>query len=112
MNDILATIFVALGTGFAGAFSGWFFTRKRQNLENIDIALDTWQKVIDSLERRVSVQLDKIDKFAQENDDLRTETLTLKREICRLKKENDKLIKLEAKIKYYEKILADNGITY
>lgn len=112
MEDTILTIIIALGTGLAGSFSGWFFGRKKQNIENIDFALTTWQKVVDSLEKRVEVLQASVDYWTKENDELRRELAHMKLEIA--KKENvdkDNEV-LKSKLIRYEKLLADNNIKY
>ena len=64
--DIIATV---IATG-VGAFFGWFFTRKKQNIDTIDAAIDTWQKVVDSLENQVQKQLTNIECLRNEKDSL------------------------------------------
>lgn len=112
MRDILATILISLGTGLAGHFSGWFFGRKRQSIENIDMAIATWQKVVDSLENRVDKLLDEVNDLTKQNRLLRDEIESLKDEIRISKSKNRKITTLENKIATYEKLLDDNGIDY
>jgi len=112
MNDIITTILVSLGTGFTGVFSGWFFGRKRQSIENIDMALETWQKVVDSLERRVGILLEKVDALTLENERLKNEVNNLRDELLASNKKDKKIEQLERKIIRYERLLADNGIEY
>ncbi len=112
MKEVLITIFIALGTGMAGSFSGWFFGRKRQSIENIDMAIETWQKVVDSLENRVTILLKKVDDLTKENYALREEVEQLKNEILLQNRKNRKIGILEKKIYKYEKLLDDNGINY
>ncbi len=112
MTEALITIFVSLGTGMAAAFSGWFFGRKKQNIEAIDMALDTWKKVIDQLEGRVEVLLRKVDELQNENVALKEEIAMLKAEIMTSKSDKRKIEQLERKVAKYEKILIDNNIDY
>ena len=68
MKELLFQIGVPFATAFLGGFSGWFFKRKRieienrglatsnhrQDITNIDAAVDTWRKVVDNLEEQIS----------------------------------------------------------
>ncbi|MBN1987832.1 MAG: hypothetical protein JW783_00360 [Bacteroidales bacterium] len=112
MTDIISTVIISLLTGLAGGFSGWFFSRKRQNIENIDLALTTWQKVVDSLENRVTVLLSKVDALTAENYQLREELERLKIEMQAKLRENKKIEQLEKKVQKYEKLLTDNNIEF
>lgn len=112
MSETLSAIMLALGTGFTGAFSGWFFGRKRQNIENIDMALETWQKVVDSLEKRVGILLEKVDALTLENERLKNEVSNLRDELLASNKKDKKIEQLERKIIRYERLLADNGIEF
>lgn len=112
MTDAITTILIALGTGFSAAFSGWFFGRKRQNIENIDMALDTWQKVIGQLEERVDVLLKKVNDLQEENAALKEEVIQLRAEIQESRRSHKKIEALEKKIVRYEKLLADNDIAF
>ena len=112
MSETLAAIMLALGTGFTGAFSGWFFGRKRQNIENIDMALETWQKVVDSLERRVDTLLTKVDCLTLENERLKEEISNLRDELLLNNKRDRKIEQLERKILKYEKLLTDHSIEF
>ena len=112
MSDMLSTILISLGTGIAGGFSGWIFTRKRQNLENIDMALDTWQKVVGNLEVQVDKLLKKVDCLTEENTRLKQEVSSLRDELLMLNKKDRKIEMLEKKVQRYEKILDDNSISY
>lgn len=112
MNSIIDTLLVPLGTGLAGSFGGWFFGRKRQNIQNIDMALETWKKVVDSLEDRVDKLLSEVEELTRQNCLLREEVDSLKDEIRISKRKNRQITTLENKIQRYEKILDDNGIDY
>ncbi|MGB4134243.1 MAG: hypothetical protein BWY89_00038 [Bacteroidetes bacterium ADurb.BinA012] len=112
MGEVLTTVLIALGTGFSGAFSGWFFGRKKQNIATIDMALNTWQKVIDQLEARVDVLLNKVKALEDENAALREEVIQLRAEIQESHRNRKKIELLERKIARYEKLLADNGIDF
>lgn len=93
MREALITIFIALGTGLAGSFSGWIAGRKRQAIQEIDMAIDTWQKVVDSLEKQVDSLLSRVDELSNENLDLKKEVGSLKASIEAMdrKKKKDKI---------------------
>lgn len=112
MSEVLVTVLIALGTGFSGAFSGWFFGRKKQNIATIDMALNTWQKVIDQLEGRVDVLLRKVNELQDENTSLKEEVIQLRAEIQESRRNRKKIETLEKKITRYEKLLLDNHIDF
>ena len=106
MDSVIQTIIIALGTGFAGAFSGWFFSRKKHRIETIDYALETWQKVVDSLEARINVMLEEARRMRErmrevevENKDLREQLSSMKIEISEFKNLQKKISKYECEIK-------------
>lgn len=117
--DWLITIVIAFGTGLASSFTTWIFSRKQQDIANIDAAITTWQKIVDSLEVRVSNLLKECIQLREENATLLTEIMALKTEVGKLKFESKKIIKyekqikeLEEKIARYEQLLASNDIAY
>lgn len=112
MNEVASTVIIALGTALAGSFGGWIFGRKRQNIENIDMALNTWQKVVDSLEKQVQILLEKVDNLSKENDSLKMEVSKLRDEIATTTRRNKKIEQLEKTMVRYEKLLSDNRIDF
>lgn len=110
--DILTTILISLGTALAGSFSGWVFGRKRQSIENIDMARNTWQNIVDSLEKQIHALVSKVDTLSAENLELKEEVEALKNEILTRNSRAKENEVLKSKIKYYEKLLSDSGITY
>lgn len=126
MEMIMTTILIALGSGFAGAFSGWFFGRKKQHLETIDYALETWKKVVDHLETRINVMLEQTEKLQQriselekENKSLRDDLQNMNHEFVKFKELQKKISKYEIEIKELkeinaclEKLLNDNKIAF
>lgn len=117
--DWVITIIIALGTGLASSFTTWLFSRKQQDIANIDAAITTWNKIVDSLENRVNKLLEECSALREENSKLLLEIPALKREINNLKNETKRNVKYEKRIKEldekvsrYEHLLAGNGIDY
>lgn len=114
MENLITTVLISLATMFAGAFSGWFFGRKKQHIETIDYALATWQKVVDSLELRINVMLEeargmreRVRELEGENKVLREQLSDLRLELATFKNLQRKITSYESKVKEYEeKIIA------
>ena len=116
---MIETIIISLGTALAGTFSGWFFGRKKQSIETIDMALNTWQKVIDNLEKRIECMLVESKQLREENESLRQEIRELRVELDSFKNQQRKIDKyeknikqLEEKLAAYENLLTVNGIKF
>lgn len=110
--ETIITIIIALGTGLAGSFSGWFFGRRKQRIDEIDAATETWKNIVDSLE----LQINKLLK-ARTADSLKIEELTnkvseLNEKISVMEERLKDIAKLERKIQRYEKIMDNNNIDY
>lgn len=106
------TILYSLGSTLLGGLTGWFFGRKKQKIDEINAATDTFNKIIESLES-------KIDNFLaqQKLDSCKIAELTkevgfLREEIEQIKGNRVENIKLKKKIEKYEKLLTDNNIVY
>lgn len=76
MNDLL----IILGTAGAGSFFGWFFTKKKQNVEIIGAEIDNDTKVIElwkgwseHLERELEKMSEKIELLTKRIEELETE---------------------------------------
>ena len=148
------TIWYVLITGFGTSFFTWLFSygynkatikklkvevdglkslNKGSEITNIDAAIDTWQKIVDSLEGQIERlleqkgnniaekltlenRLDQLMKLresdAREIADMKKEIEELNQTVSNLKgyaKENEELKK---RIKKYEKLLTDNNIAF
>ena len=117
--DWLITILIAFGTGLASSFTTWIFSRKQQDIANIDAAITTWQTIVDSLEKRVDNLLQECSQLRETNSKLIKEIWELKAEIDKLKAETKKMVRYEKQIKelqdkitHYEQLLASNGVDY
>lgn len=117
--DWLITILIAFGTGLASSFTTWIFSRKQQDIANIDAAITTWQKIVDSLEKRVENLLQECTLLRDANSNFIKEIYELKSEIAKLKAETNKIVRyekqineLQEKITHYEQLLAHNNIAY
>ncbi len=92
---------------------------KKQTLENIDTAADTWQKIVDKLELQIEKLLEKTEKLCNENTNLKNEIYLLKEELASLKylqKKTERYEKqiniLREKVSHYELLLTSNGIEF
>lgn len=95
-----------------GAWGGWFFGRKKQQVDTIDAANTTYNNIINSLEINVNKLLTKNEEATAQIEKLTAEVKVLREEIETLKgyaKENEKLKKT---IVRYEKLLDSNSIDY
>jgi len=106
-------------TAVVAGWLGWFFGRKRQKIDNIDAATDTFNKIIEQLRKEIGIyQREKdssgelIKQQSQQIKELTGEVRRLSEEVeglLRWKKEN---IALKKKIEKYEKLLTTNNIDY
>lgn len=124
MKEILIQIGVPFTTAFLGGFAGWFFKRKRyeienrglsttnhrQDITNIDAAIDTWKKVVDNLEEQVARLLEQRQKDSLQISELSREVLTLRNEVMHLQNQLTLQNENQEKIKRYEELLAQNGL--
>ena len=113
------TIITSLTTSAAGAVLGWLFGRRRQNIDNIDAAVETWQKIVDALQAQIERLLKQRESDAQKIDALTREiTLqvnqieTLKVKVESLENEIAKKERIEELLKRYERIMTAAGIPY
>lgn len=106
------TLLIGIGSTFFGALTGWFFGRKRQNIDNIDAATKTFNNIIKSLEEKINNLLEQQKKDAQRIAEMAKEIESLRNEIENLKADKQENIKLKKQILRYEKLLQDNSIVY
>lgn len=113
--DIIEIVSILITSG-AGYFFGWFFSRKKQNIDNIDAAIGTWQKVVDSLEGRCEKLTNNNNILSDENDTLKKEKRNLTERITELEDKIDKMYKeikelsdLKMKIKTLEELIAEKN---
>ncbi len=116
---MLPTIISSLTTTAAGTILGWFFGRRRQNIDNIDAAVETWQKIVDALQAQIERLLQQRESDAQKIETLSREINlqinqieNLKMKVEKLETEVAKKDRLEALLKRYEKTMSDAGIKY
>lgn len=112
LETFLMWVVAPLISAIAAGFGGWFFGRKKQQVETIDAANTTYNNIINSLESNVNKLLLKNEQATSQIEKLTEEVKTLREEIETLKgyaKENEKLKKINAK---YEKLLDSHNIDY
>ncbi|MDR2009223.1 MAG: hypothetical protein LBQ22_01925 [Bacteroidales bacterium] len=112
MENIATTVLIALGTGIAGSFSGWLFGRKKQRIEEIDLATSTWNKIVDSLEVQIDKLLQQRVADSEKIDNLSNRIKELQNEIEIMQSKIKMVETLERTISKYEKLLTDNNIKY
>lgn len=88
-TDIIFDIITPLITGIISAWGGWFFARKKydaevdnQKLENIDKAVQVYQKLLDDVNERLGESLEKNKKLETEVLELRNHVFELTMNIC------------------------------
>lgn len=112
LETFLMWVVAPLISAIAAGFGGWFFGRKKQQVETIDAANTTYNNIINSLEINVNKLLAKNAELTAQIEMLTSEVRTLRDEIELLKghaKENEKLKKT---IVRYEKLLDTHNIDY
>jgi predicted RNase H-like nuclease (RuvC/YqgF family) len=112
LETLLMWVVAPLISAIAAGFGGWFFGRKKQQVETIDAANTTYNNIINSLEINVNKLLAKNAELTAQIEMLTSEVRTLRDEIELLKghaKENEKLKKT---IVRYEKLLDTHNIDY
>lgn len=126
MNDLMIQILVPFLTAFLGGFAGWFFKRKRleienrnlkkttesQDITNIDAAVRTWKNVVDALEEQVTKLLKQRQEYSNQIEELTKEVVGLRQQVRNLQKRLEVQADDDAKIRKYETLLATHGIAY
>ncbi|MCL1942799.1 MAG: hypothetical protein FWF54_04535 [Candidatus Azobacteroides sp.] len=110
--ELINAVLLTFGTSLATGFVTFIFSRRRNNIDNIDAATETWQKIVDKLEKQIEKLLIKVDHLETENNNLKDLINSLKDEIDLLKKMATLNETLELKIQHYETLLSDNHIAY
>lgn len=94
MNEIIQSLLIPILTTIAGAFSGWFFGRRKQQaeavmneLETVEKAVSIWRQIAQDLQKEMASQSEQIAKMRTEIDALRTDNKRLYMELKRLKPE-------------------------
>jgi peptidoglycan hydrolase CwlO-like protein len=125
MNTV-EIIGLVVSSGIALRIVEHFLNRKSQHksnakseIENIDFAGETWQKVVDRLELRIEKLIRQVGDLQDENTKLREDIYSLRTELSTMKmfqqkaeKYEKQVTKLQEKISRYERLLADGNITY
>ncbi len=116
MWDIIITSVI---TAFVGVFFGWLFGRKRQNIDTIDAAVETWKKIVDSLQEQIDRLLEqrasdaaKIESLSEQVKQQNVHIEELKEQVSSTEMKVKSVNRLEKTIARYEKLLDANGIEY
>lgn len=98
MIDILINGAIAIVSGLAGSWGGWFFARKKYNsevdsniIQNMEKSLEFYEKLSDDNKQRLDKALEdnaalrkSMDELLQENKQLRKEVEMLKDQVIRI----------------------------
>lgn len=106
------TIIYAVGGTLVGSFGGWFFGRKKQKIEEIDSATDTFNKIIDSLELKIDKLLKQQESDAKKIENMANQIKEMQEQIENLTKDKQENIKLKKKIERYENLLTINNVVH
>lgn len=94
MEEIIQQLLVPILTTIAGAFSGWFFGRKKQQaevvmneLEAVEKAVSIWRQIAQDLQKEMALQSEQINQMRTEIDALRSDNKRLYLELKRIKAE-------------------------
>lgn len=93
MEHLIDTLLVPVITTMAGAFSGWFFGRRKQQaeaqaseLETVEKAVAIWREIAQDLKKELALQSDEIGKLREEVSTLRRDNARLLTELKIIKK--------------------------
>lgn len=93
MQQLLETFLLPLITAFAGAFSGWFFGRRKQTAEAVQSELDSvekavtiWREIAQDLKKELAEQSLQIQKLQEEIGTLRRDNARLLSELKQIKR--------------------------
>ena len=123
---LVEIISLVVGSGIALRVVEHYLTRRntqkiatKSHIENIDLAGETWQKVVDRLEARIEKLMNQLNVLQDENTKLREEIYALRTELAALKtiqqkcdKYEKQVTKLQEKISRYERLLNEHDIDY
>jgi septal ring factor EnvC (AmiA/AmiB activator) len=93
MDQLIETLFIPFLTSIAGAFSGWFFGRRKQTaeavqseLESVEKAVSIWREIAQDLKKEMAEQGVQIQKLQNEVATLRRDNARLLTELKQIKK--------------------------
>lgn len=93
MDNLINTLFIPVLTAFAGAFSGWFFGRRKQaaeavqsELESVEKAVSIWRQIAQDLQKELAVQSEQIKSLKTEVEALRQDNSRLLSELKAIKR--------------------------
>ena len=96
MEQLIDALIIPTLTAFAGAFSGWFFGRRKQAAEAVASELDTvekavaiWREIAQDLKKELAEQTMKIEKLSEEVSTLRRHNARLLSELKAIKKHQE-----------------------
>lgn len=107
-----------IGT-FVGGLTGWLFGRRRQNIDNIDAAVETWKKIVDSLQEQIDKLLAqrasdaaKIESLSQQVKQQNLHIEQLQEQVASTEAKVKSVSRLEMTVARYEKLMDAAGIEY
>lgn len=93
MEQVIETLLTPIVTTLVGAFSGWFFGRRKQTaevvqseLEGIEKAVSIWREIAQDLKKELGEQSLQIQKLQDEVSTLRRDNARLLTELKAIKK--------------------------
>lgn len=93
MEQFIETLLIPFLTSIAGAFSGWFFGRRKQTaeavqseLESVEKAVSIWREIAQDLKKEMAEQGVQIQKLQDEVATLRRDNARLLSELKQIKK--------------------------
>lgn len=95
-----------------GSFGTWIFQKRRNKIDDINAATDTFNKVNESLELRINKMLEEQEKSNLKIEELTKQVAALSAQIETLKNQVKEKERLQKKVVHLEKILTDNNIPF
>ncbi|MGB7527699.1 MULTISPECIES: hypothetical protein [Sphingobacterium] len=93
MEQLIESLLIPLITSIAGAFSGWFFGRRKQTaeavqseLESVEKAVAIWREIAQDLKKELAEQSLQIQNLQMEIGTLRRDNARLLSELKQIKK--------------------------
>lgn len=78
------TILYSLGGTSIGIFGGWLIGRKKQKIDEIDAATDTWSKIVSSLRKQIDDLILDQEEFIKREKEMQKKIEHLQEEIQKL----------------------------
>ena len=93
INEYLSEMAVGLASAFGGGFTGWFFTRRKNELDMTEQAVKIWREMSQELRNEINLRADELKALRDENSVMANELKDIQHENAELKAENSRLKK-------------------